>query len=71
MADQVERIGAVQQRFSRNAADVDADAAQLLLLDDRRREAELRSPNGCDVTGGAAAEHDDIKGGHSYLESQG
>ena len=45
----VEDLGRAQQRLGRDAAPVEADAAEMLALDDRRLEAELRRPDRGDV----------------------
>src|SRR4029077_11383692 len=56
-----------QQRLGRDAAPVEADAAEMLALDDRRLHAELRRPDRRDITAGAGADDDEIEGciGHS------
>ena len=58
--------GAVQQRLGGDAADVDADAAELLLLDHRGGEAELRGTDGGDVARRAAAEDDHVETCHEF-----
>ena len=56
-----------EQRLGRDAAVVEAGSAKLVLLDDDRPGAQLRRPDGCDITGGAAADHSDVvAGGHGY-----
>jgi len=47
-------LGRTQQRFGRDAAPVEADAAEMLAFDDGRPEAELRGANGGDVPPGPA-----------------
>ena len=61
VGDEVGDAGAVQQRLGRDAADVDAHAAELVLLDHGGGEAELGGADGADVAGGAAAEDDDVE----------
>jgi len=46
----------VQEGLRRDAAAVQAGAAQLLLLDDRNPEAKLGSSDGADIPGGAATD---------------
>src|SRR5262249_31647698 len=55
-------VGGVEQGLGRDAADVHADAAELLLLDDGDREAELGGADGADIAARSAAEDDDIVG---------
>ena len=60
----LERMRVLEQRFRRNAAPVEARAAERrLALDDRGFQAELRGANGGDVAAGAGADDDDIKRG--------
>ena len=59
----VEDLGRAQQRLGRDAAPVEADAAEMLALHDRRLEAELRRADRGDVAAGAGAD-DDRR--HSY-----
>ena len=54
-------LGVAQQRLGGDAADVEADAAPVLLLDDRGRQAELGRADGGDVPARAGAQHDDIE----------
>ncbi len=51
-----------QQRLGGNAAPVQADAAEMLLLDDRGLEAELGRANGRDIATGPRADDDDVEG---------
>ena len=53
-------LGGTQQRLGGNAAPVQADAADVLALDDRGLEPELRRPDRRDVTAGSAADDDDV-----------
>ena len=50
-----------QQRLGRDAAPVQADAAEVLALHHRGLHAELRRADGGDVAAGAAAEHDQVE----------
>ena len=56
----VEDLGRAQQRLGRDAAPVEADAAEVLALDDRGLEAKLRRADRGDIAAGAGAEHDDV-----------
>src|SRR5262249_26503571 len=42
-------LGRVDERFRRNAADVEAHAARLVFLDDDRRNLELAEPDGARI----------------------
>ena len=53
-------LGRPQQRLGGNAAPVEADAAEMLALHDRRLEAELRRPDCGDVAAGPAADDDHV-----------
>ncbi len=57
----VEDFGRAQQRLGRNAAPVQADAAEIVALDDRGLEAELRRADRGDVAAGAGADDDDVE----------
>src|SRR5579863_4176400 len=50
-----------EQRLGRNAAPVQADAAQIVPFDDRGLKSELRRANGTDITPGTGANDDDIE----------
>src|ERR1700736_4312514 len=53
----------VQERFRRNAADVETGAPEgLFLLDHRDLHAELRRPNGAHVAAGTGADDDEVVG---------
>ena len=57
------QFGGVQQRLRRNAADVEAGAAEgLVLLDHRDLHAELRRADGADVAAGTGADDDEVVG---------
>ena len=58
----VEDLGRAQQRLGRDAAPVEADAAQIFALDDRGLEAELRRADRGDVAAGPGADDDDVEG---------
>ena len=58
----VEDLGRAQQRLGRDAAPVGADAGQMLALDDRRLEAELRGADRRDIAAGARADDDHVVG---------
>ena len=57
----VEDLGRAQQRLGGDAAPVEADAAQIVALDDGRLEAELGGADGRDVAAGARADDDDVE----------
>src|SRR5690606_24993486 len=61
IAQHVRDLGAAQQRLGRDAAPVEADAAQVLALDDRGREAELGGADRRDVAARAAADDEDVE----------
>ena len=56
----VEHFGRAQQRLGRDAAPVEADAAEQLALDDRGLEAELRRADRGDIAAGPGAEDDEV-----------
>ncbi len=59
-----EHLGSVQQRLRRDAADVEAGAAErLVLFDYRRLQSELGAFDGADIAAGPGTDHDDIVGG--------
>ncbi len=58
-------FGAFEQGFGRDAADVEADAAELVFLDDGHREAELVGADRGLVAAGARADDDDVVGRHN------
>ena len=56
-----EHAGEVQQRLGRDAADVQADAAEALVaLDEHGLQAEVGRAEGGRVAAGAGADHDDV-----------
>src|SRR5438309_5713388 len=61
---QVGDVGAMEQRFAGNAADVDADPAELVPLHHRRIEAELRGADRADVATRSAAYDYYVEGRH-------
>ena len=56
----IELCGA-KQRLGRDASPVEADAAEMLALDDRRLEPELRGADGGDIASGPGADHGKIE----------
>src|ERR1700743_2006984 len=62
-------LGGSQQRLGRNAAPVQADAAEVGFLDNRGLEAELSGTNSCNIAAGARADDNDVEGsvGHFRL----
>ena len=61
VGEHVGELGVAEQRLGRDAADVEADAAPVLLLHDRDRLAELGGADRGDVATGAGAEDQDIE----------
>src|SRR2546427_134079 len=61
LAQQLGDVGRMQQRLGGDAADVHAYSAQLLFLDQRGRQAQLRSPDGGDVARRAAAQDQHVE----------
>ena len=62
MLHMVKHLGRAQQRLGRDAAPVEADAAEILALDDRGLEPELRRADRRDIAAGARAENDEVVG---------
>ena len=58
---QVPDLGGAQQRLGRDAAPVQADAAEILALDDRGLEAELGAADRADIAARPASDDDDIE----------
>jgi hypothetical protein len=58
----VEHLGRAQQGLGRDAPPVEADATQVVALDDRRLEAELRRPDGGDIASRPRPDDDDVEG---------
>src|SRR3546814_10821720 len=56
----MEDLGRAQQRLGGDAPPVEADAAQILTLDDRGLQAELRRADRRDIAAGARAENNDV-----------
>ena len=56
----VEHLGRAQQRLGRDAAPVEADAAEILALDDRGLEPQLRRADRGDIAAGPRAEDDEV-----------
>src|SRR5207247_4659967 len=61
VSQQARDIRGMEQGLRGNAADVDAYAPELVLLDERGAHAELRSPNGADVARGTPTQDDHVK----------
>ena len=60
MAEPVEFLRRVDQRLGRDAADIEAGAAGLRLLDDDGIDAELAGANGADIAAGAGADDEEL-----------
>src|SRR5439155_7825025 len=56
-----------QQRLGRDATPVEADAAQIVALDDRRLEAELRRPDRRHIAAWPGTDDDDVETGVSHV----
>jgi hypothetical protein len=63
--EDVRELGVAQQRLGRDAADVEADTAPVLLLDDGDGLAELGGADRGDVPAGAGTEDEDVEVGHA------
>ena len=64
-----EQLGGVQQRLRGNTADIEASAAEgLVLLHDSHFHAELRRADGADIPAGTGADHDEVIG-HASLRT--
>ncbi len=61
----VRELGVPEQRLGRDAADVEADAAPVLVLDDRHGLAELGRADRRDVATGAGSEHQHVEVSHA------
>src|SRR5262249_29503425 len=59
-------LGRAQQRLGGDATPVEADAAEIVALDDRGRKTELRRADRGDVAAGPRANDDDVEGGISH-----
>src|SRR3989304_365258 len=59
-------FGRAQQCLGRDAAPVEADAAELIALDDGGLEAELRRPDRGHVSARPGADHQDVKTGFRH-----
>ena len=59
--DKRRHLSGTKERLRRNAAPVQADAAQMLALDDDRLQTKLRSADRRDIAAGAAADYRDIE----------
>ena len=58
---QVHDLGTAQQRLGRDAAPVEADAAQVLALDDGGLHAELGGADRRDIAARAATDDDEVE----------
>ncbi|MNS79727.1 hypothetical protein D3C72_1133890 [compost metagenome] len=61
MAQALELLARLQQGLGRDAAPVQADAAQVLALDDGDLQAQLAGADRRDVTAGARTDDDEIE----------
>jgi hypothetical protein len=74
MAQQMADLGGAQQGLGRDAAPIEADAAEMLALHHGRLQAELGGADGRDIAAGAAADDDQIERSvchDAYLEPGG
>ena len=69
VVQQMVDLGRAQQRLGRDAAPVQADAAEIGFLDNRSLEAKLRRADGGDVAAGAGADDDDVEGCVGHIGS--
>ena len=69
VACSVERVRGVDQRLGRNAADVQAGAAQALALDQHGGNAELASADGSHIAAGTAADDQQLGGDFFHVYS--
>jgi hypothetical protein len=65
----VEDFGRAQQRLGRDAAPVEADAAEIVALDDCRLEAELSGADGGDIAARTGADDHNVETCLSHLSS--
>ena len=54
-------LGGAEQSLGGDAAPIEADAAEMLALDDHRLEPELRGADGRDIASGPGADHGKIE----------
>ena len=59
-------LGRAQQRLGRDAAPVQADAAEMIALDDGGLEAELRRADRGDIAAGTGADDEKVEGSVSH-----
>src|SRR5260370_21099735 len=64
-----EDLRQTQERLGRNAAPVEADAAQIVALDHRSLESELSRTDGGDVAPRPGADDDDVEARLSHFRS--
>jgi hypothetical protein len=57
----VGQVRALQERFARNTADVNAHSTELISFDDGGVQPELGAADGANVSGRSPAEHDDVE----------
>src|SRR5579862_2763464 len=67
----VEDFRGAEQRLGRDAAPVEADAAQIVTLHDRGFESELRGADGADIAARSRADDDDVEIRLSHSKPQG
>ena len=60
VGEEVGDLGVAQQGLGRDAADVVADPAPVLQLDDRGLQAQLGGADGGHVAAGTGTQHDDV-----------
>jgi hypothetical protein len=58
---QVPDLGGTQQRFGRNAAPIETDAAEIFAFDDRGLEPKLGAADRADIAARSASDDDDIE----------
>ena len=67
MLHQMVDLRGAQQRLGRDAAPVEADAAEMFALDQRRVQAELRRTDRRHITARPAADDDEIEAGVGFI----
>ncbi len=66
LGEDVREFGVAQQRFGRDAADVEADSAPVLRLDDCGVQTKLRGANRSNISAGTGSENNDVIVSHGH-----
>jgi len=67
VAEEGQHLGVAQDRFARDAAPVEADTAERVVLYDGRLAAKLSGADGGDVAARSTADDHDVVGGTSTV----